>query len=123
MDAETAAMFPMYFPGLQVAHANDVSEALREALAAALLANAQQSFGAIGSEALELGEVQLVQTDTGRWAVSGEGALLQGKERPERIGLRFQTEFDASLASLAQPRTCSWVAWSRASVTCPMILP
>ena len=104
MDVEAAAVFPMYFPGLQITHANYVSEALREALAAALLADAQQSFSAINSDALELGEVQLVQTDTARWAVSGEGALLQGKERPERIGFRFQAEFDAALASLGQPR-------------------
>ncbi len=34
MDVEAAAVFPMYFPGLQITHANDVSEALREALAA-----------------------------------------------------------------------------------------
>ena len=34
MDVEAAAVFPMYFPGLQITDANDVSEALREALAA-----------------------------------------------------------------------------------------
>ena len=123
MDVEAAGVFPMYFPGLQITHANDVSEALREALAAALLADAQQSFSAINSDALELGEVQLVQTDTARWAVSGEGALLQGKERPERIGFRFQAEFSMPRWPRWASHACSWAAWSRANVTCPTILP